>query len=156
MKTIDRSALMRDTRQIGIRLGMQCNKTLEREGITGGQGQILLYILRHPAAGVSLTALHQASGFSMASISGQVKHLREKGYVRAESCAEDDRRKILYATEKSRRLQEFLDQALQTTQQQLYRDFTEEELGTLERLQKKMLQNLSDCSEARPKEESQP
>lgn len=156
MRTIDRGVLMRDTRQIGIRLGMQCNKTLEQAGITGGQAQILLYILRHASVGVSLTALHRASGFSMASISGQVKHLKEKGYVRVEPCAEDDRRKIFYATEKSRRLQEFLDRALQTTQQQLYRGFSEEELGILERLQKKMLQNLSACSEARPKEESQP
>lgn len=153
MKSIDCAALMRDTRQIGIRLGLDWSRALDQERITGSQAQILLHIL-HRGDGVSLTALHRDTGFSMAALSGQLKGLREQGYLRAEPCPGDDRRKLFYATDKSRRLRETLDAALERTRQQLYRGFSEEDLRTLERLQKQMLQNLSDCGKANPKEVS--
>lgn len=153
MKSIDCAALMRDIRQIGIRLGLDWGRALAREGITGAQAQMLLHLL-HRGDGISLTALHRDTGFSMAALSGQLKSLREQGYIRAEPCPEDDRRKLFYATEKSRRLQETLDAALDRTKRQLYRGFSEEDLRTLERLQKQMLQNLSDCGKANPKEVS--
>ena len=151
MKTIDCAALMRDTRQIGIRLGLDWGRALAREGITGAQAQMLLHLL-HRGDGVSLTALHRDTGFSMAALSGQLKQLRQQGYLRSEPCPGDDRRKLLYATEKSRRLRETLDAALERTQRQLYRGFSEEELRTLDALQKRMLQNLSGCGEAISKE----
>ena len=151
MKTIDCAALMRDTRQIGIRLGLDWGRALAREGITGAQAQMLLHLL-HRGDGVSLTTLHRDTGFSMAALSGQLKQLRQQGYIRAEPCPGDDRRKFFYATEKSRRLRETLDAALERTQRQLYRGFSEEDLCTLDALQKRMLQNLSGCGEAISKE----
>lgn len=150
---MDCAALMRDTRQIGIRLGLDWGRALAREGITGAQAQMLLHLL-HRGDGVSLTDLHRDTGFSMAALSGQLKGLRERGYIRAEPCPEDDRRKLFYATDKSRRLRETLDAALERTQRQLYRGFSEEDLRTLNTLQKRMLQNLSDCGETNSKEVS--
>ena len=78
----------------------------------------------------------------MAAASGLIKRLREKGYIRVEACALDERRKLLYVTEKGSRVREVLDVSLRAIPDQLYRGFTEEEVATLHRLQKKMLQNL--------------
>lgn len=72
------------------------------------QAHILQYILRHREHGTSLTAIHRDFGYSMATLSGMLKRLREKGYIRTETCAVDDRRKLLYPTEKGVQVQEFL------------------------------------------------
>ena len=79
----------------------------------------------------------------MAAMSGLVKRLREKDYVRVEPCARDDRKKILFGTDKGKEAREFLDRAICEAQNQLYSGFSPEELATLDRLQKKMLPGFS-------------
>lgn len=79
----------------------------------------------------------------MAALSSMVKRLKEKGYVRVEQCAGDDRRKLLFATEKAKEVEEFLCHTTRQIRQRLYSCFSQEELSTLDRLQKKMLSNLS-------------
>lgn len=79
----------------------------------------------------------------MAALSSMVKRLKEKGYVRVEQCAGDDRRKLLLATEKAKGTEEFLCHTTRRIHQRLYACFSKEELATLDRLQKKMLNNLS-------------
>ena len=140
---MDLSMVARDNRQISIRLELWVNRELSREGLTGGQAQILMYILEHSERGTSLTALHREFGCSMAAISGLVKRLRKKGYVRVGHCQGDDRCKLLFGTEKGKEIQAFLDDSLQKTQAWIYRGLTGEELATLDRLQKKILRNLS-------------
>lgn len=88
----------------------------------------------------------------MATMSGMVKRLREKGYLVAKHCKEDDRCRLLCATEKSRRLQGELEQVIDTVQYGLYRGLSPDDLHTLDRVQGKMIQNLSALSA--PKEES--
>ena len=90
----------------------------------------------------------------MAAMSGLVKRLREKDYVRVEPCARDDRKKILFGTDKGKEAREFLDRAICEAQNQLYSGFSPEELATLDRLQKKMLQNLSTLTQNHSKEVS--
>lgn len=151
---LDRDAMVRDNRQISIRMEIWANRAVAQQGLTAVQANMLLYILRHSDQGTSLTAIHQEFGYSMAALSGLLKRLREKGYVRVERCEEDDRRKLLFGTEKGARAQESLDRAICEIQDQLYSSFTPEELCTLDRLQKKMLHNLSKCTESKSKEVS--
>lgn len=141
--TLDRSRLTRDGRQISIQLEQLANHALAAVDITGVQAQTLLYILRHSDTGASVTVLHQVTGYSKATISNLIKRLREKGYVRVESCQEDDRRRLLFSTEKGQRIQGFLTQSIQNAEDVLYSGFSPGELSTLDQLQKKMLQNLS-------------
>lgn len=150
---VDKSAMIRDNRHISIQLELWCNRALAQEDLTSIQAQILLCILRSPN-GTSLTAIHRDSGYSMAAISNLIKRLREKGYVRAEPCAGDDRCKLLFATERGRQVQKFLDESIHGTQDWLYRGFSAEELETLDQLQKKMLRNLTALSDHRQQEAS--
>lgn len=139
---VDRSRLARDNRQICIQMERIANYYLAASDVTGVQAQMLLYILRHSETGVSVTDLHQISGYSKATISNLVKRLREKGYIRVEACEEDDRRRLLFSTEKGRRIQALLAASIREVENSLYRGLSAEELSTLDQLQKRMLQNL--------------
>ena len=139
---VDRSRLARDNRQICIQMERMANYYLAASDVTGVQAQMLLYILRHSETGVSVTDLHQISGYSKATISNLVKRLREKGYIRVEACEQDDRRRLLFSTEKGRRIQALLAASIREVENSLYRGLSAEELSTLDQLQKRMLQNL--------------
>ena len=150
---IDRSELVRDNRQINIQMERAANQIIAREGLTGIQAHLLLYILDHSETGTSLTDIHREFGYSMAALSGLVKRLREKGYVRVEPCVRDDRRKLLFGTRKGEEVRDFLDRTILRAQDQLYREFSAQELAELDRLQKKMLHNLSELTQSDCKEE---
>ena len=135
---VNRTVLIQENRQINIQLEQAGNRAMAQKGLTAIQAHVLLYILDHSERGISLTDIHREFGYSMAA-----KRLREKDYVRVEPCARDDRRKILFGTDKGKEAREFLDHAICEAQDQLYAGFSPEELATLGRLQKKMLRNLS-------------
>ena len=149
---VNRSVLIQENRQINIQLEQSGNRAMAQKGLTAIQAHILLYILDHSDRGISLTDIHREFGYSMAAMSGLVKRLREKDYVRVEPCARDDRKKILFGTDKGKEAREFLDRAICEAQNQLYSGFSPEELATLDRLQKKMLQNLSALTQNHSKE----
>ena len=139
---IDLGEMLRDSRRISNQLHRRGSRALAEQGVTDVQARVILYLLKHADTGASLTDVHRELHFSMAAASGLIKRLREKGYIRVEACALDERRKLLYVTEKGSRVREVLDSTLKSIPDQLYRGFTEEEVATLHRLQKKMLQNL--------------
>ena len=149
----DRSAMVRDNRQISIQLELLANRVMAQKGLTTIQAHMLPYILAHSAQGTSLTDIHREFGYSMAALSGLVKRLREKGYVRVEPCVQDDRRKLLFGTRKGEEVRDFLDRTILRAQDQLYREFSAQELAELDRLQKKMLHNLSELTQSDCKEE---
>ena len=149
----DRSAMVRDNRQISIQLELLANRVMAQKGLTTIQAHMLLYILAHSAQGTSLTDIHREFGYSMAALSGLVKRLREKGYVRVEPCVRDDRRKLLFGTRKGEEVRDFLGRTILLAQGQLYREFSAQELAELDRLQKKMLRNLSGLTQSDCKEE---
>ena len=156
MEELDTYAMIRDNRQISIQLEQVARRAIAQKGVTGIQAHLLLYILAHTAEGTSLTEIHREFGYSMAAMSAVVKRLREKGYVRSEPCARDDRRKLLFATDKGEEVREFLDNALLRARERLYRDFSREELTALDCLQKKMLRNLAALAQSDCKEATQP
>lgn len=82
-------------------------------------------------------------GYSMSAASTMVKRLREKGFVSVEPSALDERRKLLRVTEKGEHVRDMMDAMLKDLPGQLFRGFTEDEIVTFCRLQKKMLKNLS-------------
>ena len=149
----DRSTMIQENRQINIQLEQMGNRAMAQKGLTAIQAHVLLYILDHSDRGISLTDIHRTFGYSMAALSGLVKRLREKEYVRVEPCARDDRRKILFGTEKGKEVRDFLDRAICGAQDRLYFGFSTEELATLDRLQKKMLRKLSVPARCNSKEE---
>lgn len=152
MTTVDRSQLIRDNRWISIQMEQWVNRTLEPVGLTAAQASILLHVLNQGEEGTSLTAIHRAFGYSMPTLSGMLKRLREKGYLRVEPCADDDRCKKLLGTEKGRRLRRELEERSRQMEERLYSCFTSEELRDLDALQRKLLGHLSILTDTRRKE----
>ncbi len=152
--TLDRRRLILDGRQIGIGLDQLVNRSLSQADISGVQALTLLYILQNAEDGVSVTSLHLASGHSKATISRLVKRLWEKGYVSLEPSCEGGRQRLLYGTHEGRQLKAFIEQSIASSEAQLYRGFSMAELTELERLQNKMLGNLSMSPEPVQKEET--
>lgn len=141
---LDRSTLVWDSRSINMQLEQLVNQLLAEEDITAVQAQILLHVLQRAEAGTSVTALHRELHYSKATVSSLIKRLRQKGYVRMELCREDDRRRLLFGTEKGLRVRKFLEDSIRGAEDRLYRGFSAQELATLDHLQRKMLHNLSD------------
>lgn len=153
MTAAEQRRLLRENRWICIQMEQYINRRLAPVGLTATQAYILLHILRQSDQGTSLTAIHREFGYSMPTLSGMLKRLRSKGYVRAEPCGEDDRRKLLFATEKGMRMRPYLDESICHMQEQLCDHFSQEELKTLSQLHGKMLENLSTLREQHEKEE---
>ena len=154
MATVNREELIRDNRRISIQIEQMANSSMAEQDLTAMQANMLRYILRHSDTGTALTAIHREFGYSMAALSGMLKRLRKKGYVRVEPCDGDDRRKLLFGTSQGEEVREYLDRAMDTAQDRLCDCFSPEELESLDRLQKKMLQNLSALSEKKHNKEA--
>lgn len=140
---VDLGEMIKDSRFIGMQLSTRGSKALSEQGLTPIQARVLLYILKRSDSGTSLTEIHRETGYTMAATSGLIKRLRENGFVRVEQYKLDERKKLLFATEKGRRVRAIMDECMADLPHQLYRNFSDEELETLNRLQKKMLRNLS-------------
>ena len=97
---VDLGEMISDSRFIGMQLSVRGSKELREHGLTGIQAHVLLYILNH-SEGTSLTEIHRETGYSMAATSGLIKRLRENGFVRVEPYKLDERRKLIFATEKT-------------------------------------------------------
>lgn len=141
--TVDRGRIIRETRQIGIQFELLANQAVAQKGLTTVQARILLHILTCSENGTSLTHIQRKSGYSKAALCDLVKQLKKKGYVRVEPCAQDNRRKLLFGTDKGAHVQEFLARSISGVQDHLFQGFSQEEIETLDRLQRKLLQNLS-------------
>lgn len=154
MTTPAKERVLRDNRRISIQVEQWINGTMAHWGLTAAQVQVLLYVLGHSDRGTSLTQIHREYGYSMASLSCIIKRLREKGYIRVEHWAGDERRKLLIATQSAQELQHCLDRSTQQLHRQLYRDFTSQELCDLDRLQRKLLTSLSALTQPAKEEPS--
>ena len=152
MEEIDHARLSYSFRQICVQTERLVNRALDQEEVTVVQAHVLRFIRDRSQRGTSLTEIRKAFGCSMATLSSLVKRLREKGYVRAECCAGDDRCKLLFATEKGQRGQAYLDGAVRAAEQRIYSCFSPEELRTLDQLQQKLLQHLMSLVESEQKE----
>lgn len=154
MGGINRGRLIRDNRRICILMEQRANRAFAGTGLTAAQAYILLYVLGHSQEGTSLTSIHREFGYSMATLSGMLKRLREKGYVRVEPCGDDDRRKLLFGTQAGFVAHGALKRALAAAQSELCAGLSQDELEELGRLQSKMLHNLSAPAETQSKEAS--
>lgn len=134
--------MLMESRWISVQLEQLTDRGLALQGFTTAQANVLLYILHHVDHGTSLTAMHREFGYSMPSLCSILKRLRQNGHVRVEPCPGDERRKLLFPTGQAEALGPFLEEGLSSSFRRVYRGFSEEELQELDRLQKKMVENL--------------
>ena len=154
MTAAEQRRLLRENRWICIQIEQYGNHCLAHTGLTSVQAYILLYILRHSDRGTSLTDIHREFGYSMGTLSGVLKRLRAKGCIRSAPCDGADRRKLLFGTEEGRRIGPGLEATIARMQARLCGRLSQEELDTLSRLQRKMLDSLLTLREQREKEDA--
>lgn len=88
-------------------------RNIRPQGLSASQGFLLLHVLREHPGGVTLSQV--------------VKTLREKGYLRAAVCREDERQRLLTPTEKLRKLRPELERAVRRADQALRKLETRDE-----------------------------
>lgn len=151
---IDENRLVHDNRLITIKIEQLANSMLSNSELTAVQAHILEHILGSEA-GTTLTAIHREFDCSMGSLSCILKRLREKGYIRIESCESDDRQKLIFATEKGKLSGQALSESLLLVKKRAYGGFTSSELAMLDSFQRKVLRNLSEPSKSQRLEEQE-
>lgn len=141
----EKRELMEDMKLINLSVESEMNKILTAMGLTAAQGYVLIYILEHPETEMNSTRIHKKMEVSRATVSGLIKKLRCKGYLEFQSCASDDRRKLIVTTEKAMDLKNVLRQHIEQATEQIYADFSAADLAVMDKLQKRVLSNLH-CS----------
>lgn len=75
-------ALLFKTKRIAIGIESEMNRQLKQYQLTAVQAFLIVHIYRAHSEGTFVTTLHREFGVSKATISGLIKKLREKGYLK--------------------------------------------------------------------------
>lgn len=133
--------ILRYSKYIHLKIECEINTMLAGKGITAAQSHVLMYIMEHNGEPVFSTAIHHDLNISRATVSGLIKKLRAGGYLSYEGSDDDERHKKIIATEKAYTLQQDICDCLKKIETIAFRNFTDQELDEMERLQKKMIDN---------------
>lgn len=129
--------LHRLSKQLCIATEKLLDERLEEYNLTATQGYLLFYIWKSSdQTAINITDLQKRFGYSKATLSGNVKKLRMKDYIRVENSRVDERQKKLIPTEKACQLRKKLEKIIKETEDEVY--------GTLNESEKKLLYDMSD------------
>ena len=113
-------------------------------GISGAQGQVLLFILQNPA--VYQKDLEKAFHLRPSTATGLLKRMEKNGLLRRESCKKDARLKQLIPTRRGREHYSQVHQEMERTEALLTKGVAPQDLEIFFRVVTKMQQNLiGDC-----------
>lgn len=109
-------------------------------GLTATQGFLLLYIGQEHPDGTYVSDLHKELGFSMATISGGIKVLKQKGFLTMEVSKTDERLKKVSVTDKFQTVSEKLKQAISQLENDLFDGLDQDEQDAFRELTRKILE----------------
>lgn len=119
------------------------DKRMYGEKLTASQCYMLHYIWTCHPKGTFATCLHKELGISMATISGCIKRLRQKGYLVIEACPGDERQKKLVPTNKLKRISGKLKTAIEAAEASVYGNLSDQERKLLFELEQKALEGAA-------------
>ena len=141
MSQIKDENIMQLLKQLHLRIDHFANSAMASSGLTGAQCHILGYLLAHQNKDIYSSEIHAKLYLSRATVSGLLKKLRNKGFLRFETEPSDDRLKRIILTDQAKELEENMVRSFAYVEDFLYKDFSEEEKEHAETLLKKMLAN---------------
>jgi len=106
--------------------------------------EVLLYLGLMPD--ISSTELASELALQKGHVSVAMFALCEKGYLRSEQSRKDRRMVHFHITEKGEKVRREIEQIKHKVNEQILKDFTEEEVATLESLTRKLLNNVEQFS----------
>ncbi len=129
-------------REIAIRMRPAGDGRLAELGLSAQQGQMLRYIHMFQEQGIIQNDLAKRFDRTNASITSMLQGLEKKGYVKRIVPEGNERKKMVYVTEKAEALMSEFDQIFFDTEQQITAGMTDEETQTLRRLLEKVRDNF--------------
>ena len=153
MNETEIQAIMIDNKTINQRIENSLNAIFANIDITAAQGRVLMYIANCPDKEIFAADLHKHLCISKPSVSALIKKLRKSGHICCTGCENDERYKNLAVTEKGRKAALLISQHMKNTEHEAFRNFTEEEMSEFMRLQKKLLNNISNINTEKLKTE---
>ncbi len=116
-------------------------------GISGAQGQVLLFLLKHPT--LYQKDLERIFHLRPSTATGLLKRMEKNGLIRRESCPEDARLKRLIPTQRGRELNSMVHGESEKIEALLTKDISSQDLEAFFRVVTQMQQNLmADCGKS--------
>ncbi len=110
------------------------------EEFNGPQGHILYVLWQEDS--IPIAWLVQRTGLAKSTLTAMLARMEETGLIIRESSPEDKRQVIVSLTAKARELQAKYDEVSEQMNQLFYRGMTQEDANTLDRLLRRVLENL--------------
>lgn len=132
-------ALLFKTKRIAIGIECEMNRQLKQYHLTAVQAFLIVHLYRSHSEGTFVTTLHREFGVSKATISGLIKKLKEKGYLKIVASQKDERHRRIVTTEKLASEAITLQKMIRHLEEQIFGVLSIEEQNTLQKLQEKIL-----------------
>lgn len=126
--------ILKNNKDICIMIDRYMDARTEKFGLTSAQSSILLSIVNEKN-GTDTSELNKMFGISKSTVSSILKKLSMKGFITLEAHQNDNRRKTVFPTQKAMRVKKGLIREFELMQEELFHEFSEEELNCLQRLQ---------------------
>ncbi len=126
-------------KDISIFIDKYMDVRTEKFGLTAAQGIVLLYVADR-SGGVNVSELKKFVDTSKSTVSATLKRLCGKGFVTLETLEDDNRQKKIVPTEKALRVKNSLSREFAAIADELFSGFTQEELRTVCRFQKAVIE----------------
>lgn len=146
-KSYDKLALIRGMRSVCNVYGTICNQSLAAMGLTGTQGEVLFHLLQNPSEMVETEKLRKELSISPAAMSGTLKKLSQKGYIRYLTEKKDLRKKKISLTVKALDNEDQLVRKMQHLEDTMYERLTDAECEEVQQFLRTVLENMSDFQE---------
>jgi len=124
-------------------LDRKFNRDLESFDLTLSQANILVFLFFSRDREISQTDVQDNFNLSNPTVTGILKRLESKGFIRRRTSHEDGRRNVIELTEKSVNLDKMLIQGMITADDQMTSGFSEQEKILLKTMLKRILKNIA-------------
>ncbi|MBQ7846943.1 MAG: MarR family transcriptional regulator [Clostridia bacterium] len=120
------------------------NRKMQSYQLTCTQSDAIRYILKNSEKKqVSAADLMEQLGLSQSTVAGVLKRLEEKELILRRTSPEDQRKVLLFPTEKGLELRKILKENARHTEETLIRGMSEEEVMEFDRLLSLALENIT-------------
>lgn len=114
----------------------------EVETITGNNGWIIGYLSKNEGKDIYQKDIEDHFAITRSTVSKVLQLMEQKGLIQRQSVAHDARLKKIILTEKAKKVQNFMQEDLETMERTITNGFTEEELETLFSYFQRMKKNI--------------
>lgn len=127
---------------------IMANQMLQPLGLTVTQCEILLYLYQQPSQPIETGALLQLLQISPATLSGTLKHLKQKGYIRF-SQQGDMRKKQISLTVRALEIQGELTATMLHLKEIYFQTVTDSECAAIQDALQRIMHNIKTQMEAK-------